>query len=101
MFNPVVLFLAPVVDSYLTESCRIANDQMLKVAEIGNQGRYLPGSWVPHIAAAMKMSWEGLYKSFQKLSEEFTPFCAKINKMALIKYEKDNPYQELAVYDLE
>ena len=49
----------------------------------------------------MKMDREGLYRSFQKLSEEFTPFCAKINKMALMKSDKDNPYQELAVYDLK
>ncbi len=40
-------------------------------------------------------------QAFQKLSEIFTPFCAEIDKMALIKWEEDNPYQELAVYDLK
>ena len=42
VFNPAVLFLAPIKNSYLLEACRIANDQMLRVCEIGNQGRYLP-----------------------------------------------------------
>ena len=100
VFNPLVLFLAPVVDSYLTGSCQIANDTMLKVSEVGNKGRYLPDSWVPHMAVAMKMDKEGLYKGFKKLSEIFTPFCAEIDKMALIKWDEDDPYQELAVYDL-
>lgn len=100
VFNPFVLFLAPVVDSYLIESSRTANDLMLEVSEIGNKGRYIPNSWVPHIAVAMKMDREGLYKSFNKLSEIFTPFRAEIDRMALIRWEKDDPYQELAVYDL-
>ena len=101
VFNPLVIFLAPVVDTYLTESNQIANDIMLKVSKIGNKGRYIPNSWVPHMAVAMKMEKEGLYKGFQRLSEIFTPFCAEIEKMALIKSEADNPYQELAVYDLD
>ena len=101
VFNPLVLFLAPIVDSYLIESSQIAHDTMLKVSEIGNKGRYIPNSWVPHMAVAMKMEKEGLYKAFKKLSEIFTPFCAEIDKMALIKWEEDNPYQELAVYDLK
>ena len=100
VFNPSVLFLSPVVDSYLIESCQVANDCMLKVSEIGNKGRYIPGNWVPHIAVAMKMGKEGLYRGFERLSETFIPFCAEIRKMALIKSTKDNPYQELAVYGL-
>jgi 2'-5' RNA ligase len=100
VFNPLVLFLAPVVDSYLTEACRTAKSYMLKVSEIGNQGRYMPDHWVPHMAVAMKMERAGLYRGFQRLSEIFTPFCAEIDKMALIKWEEDRPYQELAVYAL-
>ena len=101
VFNPLVMFLAPIVDSYLLESSKIANDTMLKVSEIGNKGRYIPYSWVPHMAVSMKMEKEGLCKAFKKLSEIFTPFSAEIVKMALIKWEEDNPYQELAVYDLK
>ena len=53
------------------------------------------------MAVAMKMDKEGLYKSFERLSAIFTPFSAEIDKMALIKWEENNPYQELAVYDLK
>lgn len=101
VFNPFVLFLSPVVDSYLIESSQKANDHMLRVSEIGNKGRYIPNNWVPHMAVAMKMDKEGLYRSFERLSDIFTPFCAEIDRMALIKSEEDNPYQELAVYDLK
>ncbi len=100
VFNPLVLFLAPIVDTYLTESCRIANDAVLKVSEPGNKGRYLPDSWVPHMAVAMKMDKEGLYSAFKTLSEIFTPFTAEIDKIALIKWEEHDPYQELAVFPL-
>ncbi len=101
VFNPYVLFLSPVADSYLIESSQKANDHMLRVSEVGNKGRYIPNNWVPHMAVAMKMDKEGLYKGFKRLSEIFNPFSAEINKMALIKWEENNPYQELAVYDLE
>lgn len=101
VFNPFVLFLSPIVDSYLIESSQKANDHMLRVSEIGNKGRYIPNNWVPHMAVAMKMDKEGLYRSFERLSDIFTPFCAEIDRMALIKWEEDNPYQELAVYDLK
>ena len=100
VFNPVVLFLAPIMNAYLLESCRMANDQMLRVCKIGNQGRYLPDAWVPHIAVAMKMEKDGLYRGFNKLSELFSPFDAVIDRMALIRSERENPYQELAVYEL-
>lgn len=99
-FTPWVLFLAPVVDSYLLESSQVANDYMLKFSEIGNNGRYIPGNWVPHMAVAMKMDKEGFNNAFIKLSDIFIPFSAEIDKMALIKYEEGNPYQELAVYEL-
>lgn len=46
VFNPYVLYLAPIVDSYLIESSQTANDVMLKVSEIGNKGRYIPNFWV-------------------------------------------------------
>ena len=100
VFNPVVLFLAPIMNAYLLESCRMANNQMLRVCKIGNQGRYLPDAWVPHIAVAMKMEKDGLYRGFNRLSELFSPFDAEIDRMALIRSERENPYQELAVYEL-
>ena len=73
---------------------------MLRVCEIGNQGRYFPDAWVPHIAVAMKMDKDGLYRGFNRLSELFSPFDAEIDRMALIRWERENPYQELAVYEL-
>ncbi len=100
-FVPFVLYLSPVVDSYLTGSCRTANETMLKVAEVGNKGRYTPDHWVPHMAVAQKMDREGLCRGFDALTALFSPFAGEIDRMALIKWEPDHPYQELAVYDLQ
>lgn len=52
------------------------------------------------MAVAMKMERDGLYRSFIKLSEIFNTFTAEIDKMALIKWEENDPYQEMAVYKL-
>ena len=48
----------------------------------------------------MKMDKEGLYSAFKTLSERFTLFTALIDKIALIKWEEHDPYQELAVFPL-
>jgi hypothetical protein len=37
----------------------------------------------------------------RKAEKEDISRIAEIDKMALIKWEEDNPYQELAVYDLK
>ena len=99
VFYPIMLQDALEIHAYET-SGEEGKDYMLKVSEVGNKGRYIPGNWVPHMAVAMKMGRDGLYKGFERLSEIFIPFCAEINRMALIKCEKDNPYQELVVYGL-
>ena len=99
VFNPSVLFLAPVVDSYLLKSSQTANDAMREVSAILNE-RYVPGSWVPHMTVAMKMSEEGLCKGFENLLETFKPFRAVIDKAALIRSDETDPFQELAVYHL-
>ncbi len=100
-FVPFVLYLAPVADSYLTEACRMANEVMLNVAEAGNKGRYTPDHWAPHMAVAQKTDREGLCRGFDALTSLFSPFAGEIDRMALIKWEQDHPYQELAVYDLQ
>ena len=99
VFNPSVLFLAPVVDSYLLKSSQTANDAMREVAAVKNE-RYVPGSWVPHMTVAMKMNEEGLCRGFKKLSQIFEPFRAVIDKATLIRSDETDPFQELAVYHL-
>lgn len=93
--------LAPVCGSdyclctepHITISAIIADDEELVKKEAAELSKVLKKGEI--------MEKEGLYKAFEKLSEIFTPFCAEIDKMALIKWEEDNPYQELSVYDLK
>ncbi len=100
VFNPSVLFVAPVLNDYLHNACEIANKTMLEISEVENNGNYMPYNWVPHIAVAQRMDKEGLYRGFEKLSNLFNPFMTEIDRIALIKSEPENPYQELAVYAL-
>ncbi len=98
VFNPLVIFLAPVVTDYLINACRIANEHLLPYAEVGNRGRYLPGSWVPHAGLAVKLTPEALDRAFDIVREEFSPFVAKIEKVGLFRCE---PYNELKVWTLK
>lgn len=64
-FNPCVLFLAPILNEYLLELCKLVNRQLLKVGEAGDSGFYLPYQWMPHTTIATKLSEAELSKAFE------------------------------------
>ncbi len=98
VFNPYVIFLAPVVTDYLLNACKLTNEHLLPYAEVGNRGRYLPNSWVPHAGLAVKLTPEALDSAFDIVREEFRPFAAKVKKVGLFRCE---PYEELKVWTLK
>ncbi len=100
VFKPAVLYLAPVLNETLQNACEMANEYMLKDASAGNRGIYMPYRWVPHIAVANKLDASMMKAAIDKALELFEPGFATATKLALIKSETHNPYQELVVYDL-
>ena len=60
VFNPLVIYLGPVMNEFLLEGCKLVNESMLKYSQVGNHGNYLPNQWVPHAAVAVKLSSETL-----------------------------------------
>lgn len=56
VFNPLVIYLGPVMNEFLQNTCRTVNEGLLKYANVGNKGQYLPNQWVSHAAIAVKLT---------------------------------------------
>lgn len=98
VFNPLVIYLGPVLNEYLQNTCSLVNERLLKYADVGNRGRYLPNQWVPHAAIAVKLNPAALQEAFAIVQETFTAFEAKVEKIVLAKTE---PYGELYSWKLK
>lgn len=98
VFNPLVIYLGPVVNKYLQDTCSTVNERLLKYAEVGNRGRYLPNQWVPHAAIGVKLTPDALKEAFAIVQEKFSAFGATAERIVLAKAE---PYEELKVWELK
>ena len=98
VFNPFVVYLGPVMNEFLQNTCRTVNERLLQYADVGNRGRYLPNQWVPHAAIAVKLTPETLKEAFAIVQEKFRPFEATVERIVLVKAE---PYEELRAWELK
>ena len=98
VFNPLVIYLGPLVNEFLLETCKLVNERLLQYAEVGNKGNYLPNHWVPHAAIAVKLTPEALKEAFAIVQEKFTPFEAIAERIVLARAE---PYEELKAWELK
>ena len=98
VFNPLVIYLGPVMNEFLQNTCRTVNERLLKYAEVGNRGRYLPNQWVPHAGIAVKLTLDALKESFTIVQEKFSAFGATAERIVLARAE---PYQELKAWELK
>ena len=97
VFNPLVIYLGPLVNEFLLETCKLVNERLLQYAEVGNKGNYLPNHWVPHAGIAVKLTPEALKEAFAIVQEKFTPFEAIAERIVLARAE---PYEELKAWEL-
>lgn len=98
VFNPFVIYLGPVMNEFLQDTCRTVNERLLKYAEVGNGGRYLPNQWIPHAAVAVKLTPDTLKEAFAIVQEKFTAFGATAERIVLARTE---PYEELRSWKLK
>lgn len=98
VFNPLVIYLGPIVNEFLLNTCRTVNERLLQYAEVGNKGNYLPNHWVPHAGLAVKLTPEALKEAFSIVQERFRPFEATVERIVLVKAE---PYEEMRVWELK
>ena len=98
VFNPLVIYLGPVMNEFLFNTCKTVNERLLKYADVGNRGNYLPYQWVPHAAIAVKLTPDALKEAFAMVQEKFTAFGATAEKIVLARAE---PYEELCSWELK
>lgn len=98
VFNPLVIYLGPVMNEFLYYACKTVNERLLKYADVGNRGRYLPNQWVPHAGIAVKLTPDALKQAFTIVQEKFTAFEATAEKIVLARAE---PYEELRSWKLK
>ena len=98
VFNPLVIYLGPIMNEFLLDTNRVVNERLLKYAEVGNKGNYLPNRWVPHVGIALKLTPDALNEAFDIVRERFTPFEATVERIVLAKAE---PYEEMKSWELK
>lgn len=82
-FFPHILFLAPVLNEYLSAlsekvCCSLEVDETTKVQEC-----YRPYNWLPHTTVARKLSKRQMQEAFVALQECFHPFEGNITRIGL------------------
>jgi len=98
IFNPFVVYLGPVMNEFLYNTCKTVNQRLLKHAQVGNKGRYLPNQWVPHAGVVVELTPEALKEAFAIVQERFSAFGATAEKIVLARAE---PYKELKSWILK
>ena len=98
IFNPLVIYLGPVMNEFLQDTCRTVNERLLQYASVGNRGRYLPNQWVPHTAIAVKLTPDALKEASAIVQKKFSAFGATAERIVLARAE---PYEELRSWELK
>ena len=98
LFNPSVLFLAPVVNEFLLKSCEMVNNLIKEVPRTKNNNIYLPYEWVPHTTIAAKLSSKELERAFLVAKDNFKAFGGYVTKLALVQ---NKPRVDIKVWNLQ
>lgn len=96
-FFPYVLYLSPVLNTYLQELSEKVYKELLKIEDVKVHKCYRPMQWVPHATIGKKLSKEEMLAAFQVLQEQFGVFSSRVVRIGLAK---TNPYEELWNFEL-
>ena len=96
IFNPKVVFAAPVMNNSLLGACKTAN-QILQQKGFECNRIYTPYNWVPHISLAVKLDEDSVKKAINVALEKFQPVMAAVVKLSIAEC---NHYRELKTFDL-
>lgn len=96
IFDPNVVFAAPVMNEGLLNACKTAN-QILQQKGFKCNRIYTPYNWVPHISLAVKLDKASVKNAVNAALEKFQPVMATIEKLSVAVC---NPYKEIETADL-
>lgn len=97
IFNPHVIFAAPVLNEHLLNACKTAN-QILRQKGYECNRIYTPYNWVPHISLAVKLDKASIQNATEAALEKFQPIMAVVEKLSVAVCD---PYKEIKTFDLQ
>lgn len=95
-FFPYVIFLQPVLNSYLHEISRIAYEE-LENEDVNMSPLYRPFQWLPHTTIGKTLSQEEMQKAFQVLQAHFGVFDGTVVRIGLAR---TNPHRDIRTFAL-
>lgn len=98
LFNPSVLFLAPIVNQFLLRSCEMVNNLIKVIPKAENNSNYMLYQWVPHTTIAAKLSSQELEKAFLATNNNFKAFGGYVTKLAIVQ---NKPRIDIKVWSLK
>ena len=96
IFNPHVVFAAPVMNESLLNACKTAN-RIFQNKGFECNRIYTPYNWVPHISLAVKLDAASVKTAVNAALERFQPVMAAVEKLSIAVC---NPYREIKTFDL-
>ena len=98
VFSPTVLFLAPVVNQFLLQSCEMVNNSIQVVPKVESNSNYVPYQWIPHTTIAAKLNSKELETAFLVATDNFKAFGGYLTKLAVIQ---NKPRTDIKVWNLQ
>lgn len=89
---PYVLYLTPVLDSYLQELSQQIYAAVSGIQEVHVSRFYRPMQWLPHVTLGKTLTKEQMQIAFAVMQEGFVPFDGEIVRLGLAK---TNPHEDI------
>ena len=96
IFNPYVVFAAPVMNKGLLNACETAN-KILQTKGFECNQIYTPYNWVPHTSLAVRLNEASISNAVKAALEKFQPVMAAVDKLSIAACD---PYKEIETSDL-
>ncbi|MCR4991300.1 MAG: hypothetical protein K6A38_10640 [Lachnospiraceae bacterium] len=94
---PYVFYLTPVLNPYLSIMSENVFNAFKDIPETSVSRYYMPGSWLPHITIAKKLTGEQMNLTFKEMQNRFSVFDAMIVRLGLSRV---NPHEDIMKFDM-
>lgn len=98
VFFPYVLYVAPVLNSYLHNLSKQIYEEIKGIQETKISPYYRPFQWCPHTTIGKKLTKEQMKMGFQVMQDSFGMFQGRVVRIGLAK---TNPYREIKNWELK
>ncbi|MDE6851987.1 MAG: 2'-5' RNA ligase family protein [Lachnospiraceae bacterium] len=98
MFFPYVMYLTPVLNSFLLGLSQQIYDVVCNIPEVKVSRFYQPLQWLPHITLGKTLTKEQMSLAFKVMQDGFAPVTGHITRLGLAK---TNPHEDLRMWELK